>query len=300
MTEGSTGDGSTLRATLQIVASAACFSAIAIFTVIATQRGGAPLPAVLAWRYIISAASLVLVARGASGIATKRRNALAIAGLGGLGQAAVAFTALSALRWIPAATVGFLFYTFPAWVAVIAAARRIEPLDGRRILALALALGGIVALVGAPGNGALHPTGVALALGSALLYAIYIPVIGGLQRGASPAAASFWIAIGAGAAFVIGGAAAGEFTATLTPTAWGAVAGLALISTTLGFVLFLHGLPVLGPVRTAIISTVEPFWTAVLGALVLGQPLTAATAIGGALVAGAVVILQAGGRRKSG
>ena len=56
--------------------------------------------------------------------------------------------------------------------------------------------------------------------------------------------------------------------------------------------LFLRGLKALGPVRTAIISTIEPFCTALLGASVLGQPLTKDTLLGGAFIAGAVVLLQ--------
>jgi drug/metabolite transporter (DMT)-like permease len=49
---------------------------------------------------------------------------------------------------------------------------------------------------------------------------------------------------------------------------------------------------VLGTVRTAIISTVEPFYTAVLGAIVLGQAAGPGTIAGGALIAAAVLLLQ--------
>ena len=74
-------------------------------------------------------------------------------------------------------------------------------------------------------------------------------------------------------------------------TAFG-IAGLAVVSTAISFMLFLRGLKALGPVRTAIISTIEPFCTALLGASVLGQPLTKDTLLGGAFIAGAVVLLQ--------
>lgn len=37
----------------------------------------------------------------------------------GVGRASVATLALLALRWLPAATASFLFYTYPAWVAVL-------------------------------------------------------------------------------------------------------------------------------------------------------------------------------------
>jgi drug/metabolite transporter (DMT)-like permease len=49
---------------------------------------------------------------------------------------------------------------------------------------------------------------------------------------------------------------------------------------------------VLGPVRTSIIATIEPFFTAVLGAILLDQALTRSIFAGGALIAGAVLLLQ--------
>jgi drug/metabolite transporter (DMT)-like permease len=84
----------------------------------------------------------------------------------------------------------------------------------------------------------------------------------------------------------------GTLTARMPPAVWGAAATLAFACTLLAFVAFLAGLAVLGPVRAAIVSTVEPFWTAVLGAAVLAQPLTPPMLAGGALIAGAVLLLQ--------
>ncbi len=67
---------------------------------------------------------------------------------------------------------------------------------------------------------------------------------------------------------------------------------LTIFSTVLPGVFFLMGLVRLGPVRTAIVSTVEPFLTALLGAVVLSQALTLPTIAGGALIVAAVVLLQ--------
>ena len=68
--------------------------------------------------------------------------------------------------------------------------------------------------------------------------------------------------------------------------------GAAVVSTTVAFITFLRGLAALGAVRTAILSTVEPFWTALLAALVLGQPLTRSTMLGGAAIIAAILLLQ--------
>jgi drug/metabolite transporter (DMT)-like permease len=97
---------------------------------------------------------------------------------------------------------------------------------------------------------------------------------------------------GAGLVCLIVALATGGLTMRVAPLAWGAIAALAVLCTCIAFITFLRGLGVLGPVRTGIVSTIEPFWTAVLGAAVLAQPLTGATVTGGVLIAAAVLLLQ--------
>ena len=54
----------------------------------------------------------------------------------------------------------------------------------------------------------------------------------------------------------------------------------------------LAGLRILGNVRTAITSTVEPFWTTLLGVVLLAQPVGTGTLVGGAAIMAAVLLLQ--------
>lgn len=274
--------------------SAACFGAIPIAVSIA-QAHGLPLNSTLAWRYGLGALLLVALA-GARRRSIFTRAGLPPLGILGLMQALVAAVSLSALQFIPAATLSFLFYTYPAWIAIIAAMRKTEALTPGRIVALALSLTGIAIMVGTPGPGAIHPAGVALALVSALLYALYVPIVQQFERRHGNAATATYAAAGAALAFVAAGLLVPGLTAGLrlpgTLAAWGAVVFLALFSTALGFLTFLRGLSVIGPVRAGIVSTVEPFVTALLAAAVLGQRLTAATLMGGTCVAAAVILLQ--------
>jgi drug/metabolite transporter (DMT)-like permease len=278
------------RATAMVVSSAAAFAAIAIFVVFATGAG-APLLAVLAWRYLLAAAALVPLAFAIGG-ARFGAAELRVVLVGGVGQSLVAVTTLVALSYIPAATLSFLFYTYPGWVAIISRVRHSEPLTPVRLVALAMSLTGIFVMVGAPGATSLHPTGVILALVGALLYAFYVPMIAELQRNLTPVTTAASMAAGAAIILFVVAVARGEMAFAMHRTAWISIVGLALISTVGAFLLFLRGLSVLGPVRTAIISTVEPFFTAVLGAWLLAQPMTATTLLGGALIAGAVILLQ--------
>lgn len=279
------------RASGLVAFSACCFGSIPILVSVGIAAG-ATLLTMLAWRYTIGGALLVGAAGGPGALVIPRRQWVPVLLVGGVGQAVVAGVSLSALRYIPVATLSFLFYTYPAWVAVFAAVRRTEPLTGRRIAALLLSFAGIATMVGAPSGGTLHPIGVLLALGSAVFYALYVPAIGRVQRGIAPAVVAAYISIGACIVLVAVGLVLGSWSIRLTPTAWTAALLLGLVSTMIGFIAFLRGLAVIGPVRTAIVSTVEPFWTAVLGSFILGQALTASTLAGGALIAAAVIVIQ--------
>ncbi|HEY3745368.1 MAG TPA: EamA family transporter, partial [Gemmatimonadaceae bacterium] len=75
-------------------------------------------------------------------------------------------------------------------------------------------------------------------------------------------------------------------------TVWSSIFLLALVSTVIAFSTLIKGLSVLGPVRTAIIATVEPFFTALLGFVVLGNQLSVTILIGGVLIAAAVLLIQ--------
>jgi drug/metabolite transporter (DMT)-like permease len=284
------GGISTARATLFVLFSACCFGSIPIIITLAT-RSGARLTDLLAWRYL-TAGALLFAVSGVSAIRQPARRALALLVLAGGGQAAIAVVSLSALAYIPAATLTFLFYSYPAWVAVISAVRGTERLTAKRTGALVLSLTGLALMVGMPGAGGLNPIGVLLALTSALLYALYIPTIDHLGTGLPPSVTAAYAA--GGAAAILTGMAMfdGGLALRFTPVGWVAVALLAVLCTVLAFLAFLRGLATIGPVRTAIVSTVEPFWAALAGSVVLRQQLSPRTFAGGMLIAAAVVLLQ--------
>lgn len=121
------------------------------------------------------------------------------------------------------------------------------------------------------------------------MYAGYIPLLDHFQRVAPVAAA--YASGGAALTLAIAGAFTGTLTAHLAPAAWGSAVTLGVVCTAVAFLAFLRGLRTLGPVRAAIVSTVEPFWSALLATIVLGQPLTVQTMLGGAMIAAAVVVL---------
>jgi drug/metabolite transporter (DMT)-like permease len=287
--------------TALVALSACCFGSITILVTLAI-RAGAPLLSVLAWRFLLGAGMLILLAGGIGALRAAHGRYARLIILGGGGQATIAFTSLYALRFIPVATLVFLFYTYPAWIALFAVLRGTERVGPLKVGAIALSLGGIALMVGAPSTGTLNPVGVILALAAALMYAFYVPILGQLGGDAPSRVVASLVAVGGGIAFVAVGLGAAllpgapreelVLTFALAPTAWAMIAALAIVSTALAFVAFLSGLAALGPVRTAIVSTIEPFWASLLGAIVLHQPLGWPTLAGGGAIAGAVLMLQ--------
>src|SRR5256885_13993880 len=150
------------RATLLIVVSAVSFGSISVLTILTTETG-VPLLTAMAWRYVLGAAVLLAIIGVKQLESVSRRRLVQLLLIGGLGQALITYLSLHALEYIPVGPLAFLFYTYPAWVALFAAIRRTERLTPLRIVALTLALAGVTIMVGAPTE-KLDPIGVLLAL----------------------------------------------------------------------------------------------------------------------------------------
>jgi drug/metabolite transporter (DMT)-like permease len=273
-----------------IVTSSFAFGSLSTLTVL-TGKAGMPLLPAMLWRYVIAALLLTLVLRRRIATEINREQAVRLIIVGGLGQALITYLSLRALDFLPVGPLAFLFYTYPAWVALLSALSGREDLTLWRIIALAIAMAGITVMVGTPDE-PLNPTGIFMALGTAFLYALYLPALNHVQRGIKPAVSSFYLVSGVAAAFIVFNAAARSFQLPATTELWAYVALLSIFSTVIAFTALIAGLRVLGPVRASIIATIEPFCTALLAATFLGEHLTFSIVGGGALIALAVVILQ--------
>lgn len=282
---------SVTRATLLIVVSALSFGSISVLTVLLTSVG-IPLVTAMVWRYVLGA----LLLFGLVGIGQLRtvpnRRILQLLVIGGVAQALITYLSLYALEFISVGPLAFLFYTYPAWVALLAAVRKTERLTPMRVMALSLALIGVTVMVGTPATERLNPTGVFLALASALLYSAYLPALEHLQRDIPALVSTFLLIAGAAVSFILGALITGRLDLPAGLSVWSNISLLAFVSTVIAFSTLIKGLSVLGPVRTAIIATVEPFFTALLGFAVLGNELTVTTLIGGVLIAAAVLLIQ--------
>jgi drug/metabolite transporter (DMT)-like permease len=284
------------QATLLIVISACCFGSLTTLTLLSTRKG-LTLTNVIFWRFALATVVLFVVTVRARRAHRFDRKAVELLIIGATAQAVISYLSFKALDFLPVGVLAFLFYTYPAWVAAISAATGREALTRARLIALVLAMAGIAVMVETPAAHTFNTVGIVIALGTAFLYALYLPMLHSAQKHLPPLVSSFYLVSGIALSFLLISAATKQLALPGTFEIWSYLLLLSLVGTVVAFGTMIAGLNVLGPVRTSIISTVEPFFTAVLGAVVLAERLTVATIAGGAMIASAVIFLERSSER---
>ncbi|MDR3685183.1 MAG: DMT family transporter [Geothrix sp.] len=273
--------------TFYILASALCFGSMAIFARMA-YASGVDIPTLLLLRFSIASVLMwgVLFSKGMK-LPGGRGLALLVA-MGAVGYAGQAFSYFSALTYASAGLVALLLYTYPAIVALLSRLVFKHPFTGTQITALAVALAGTVFIIGKAGDG--KPLGIFFGLLAALIYSVYILAGSRFPKEVTPTASTAVITSSAALTYAAVVAVKG-FHPPATGQGWVAVLAIAVICTVLAILFFFEGLERVGPVRASVFSTVEPVFTVLLAAAVLGEKVTLTRALGGALIVGAVVLL---------
>ncbi|TMD13164.1 MAG: DMT family transporter [Chloroflexi bacterium] len=294
--------GTTLGLLLVLV-SATGYGSQAIFARLA-YSAGANVSTVLLLRFLLAVAVLwgaLAVTRRikfAWHIIRSRGRLLGLFALGAVfsGNAAAYF---SALTYLHVAVVALLFYLYPAIVLIFSAVFLHERLGILKLTALMLAVSGSALTVGPPGSVALPGVGgghialgLVLALGAAVVYAIYIVLGNHLTAGIPSDVAAAVSMTGTAIVFGLGALAGDGATLRVSASAGASIAAIALFSTVIATSLFLAGLERLGPSKTAIVATVEPVVTLVLATVVLHEPPAWFQTIGAALILAAVMLAQ--------
>lgn len=283
-------------AVMLVVASAACFGTLAVFTSLAYEHGARPLPT-LAWRFAIAAALmagyLVLKRPAALRIGPGELWRFALLSVTGYGAASLCF--FFALQHASASVVTVLLYTYPALItAAEALFSRAWP-SRSAAAAIALTFVGCAMVVGALEQGVrIDAVGVVLGLGAGAAYAIFTMLSDRLVPGRSRIVVMAYMFGISAAVMAVIAIVVGE---SLSPVSWDAalwllVLAIVLVPTIAAVALYLGGIRRLGPARAAIASTTEPIFTIILSWLVLGERLTPLQMAGALLVVGGVVLAE--------
>ncbi|MDN5345334.1 MAG: hypothetical protein PWQ18_1448 [Clostridia bacterium] len=212
------------------------------------------------------------------------------------GQATTVLLLFYAFQRIPAAVAILFFYIYPAVVTLLAAIFLREPLTRARVGALALTLIGLLVILGFP-VGYLDTKGIAAALLAALGNGVYLIGQTSLLKRLEPRTFNTWATTALAPAFFLLALATGNLNLAFTFQALLAILILALVCTVLAYTAMAWGLRYIGASRAAIISTLEPAITALLGFLVLGERLHPYQFVGGALILVGVTWQQISGAK---
>jgi drug/metabolite transporter, DME family len=192
------------------------------------------------------------------------------------------------------------FYTYPGMVAVVNIVLGHERLDTPRVVALALALAGMIAVVASqldPSTGLrLDAVGIGLALGAAVSQTVYVVVS---RDGYSDVPTDQAIlvvmgvtVIGASAVAVVAGSATSLVPPLGEPGLWPLLLFTGVFAAAVPSLGFLRGIRAIGGLRAGILMLFEPVVGVALAAVLLGESLVPIQIAGAGAILGAAVILQ--------
>lgn len=275
----------------RLVALAAMWGASYLFMRFAVPAMG---PVLLIELRVAIAGLALLVFTYATGVTIGwRRHWRAYLFVGAIGLALPFFLIAQALTVIDASTAAILNALAPLFASIVAAIWIHDPLTPRKLVGIALCLVGTMVLVGwtpAPMSrrellAALLPVAATFLYGYTIVFTkVYL-------REPSPLGTAAGTQVMAAAAML-------PFTplhrelAAIPALAWLAMLGLALVSTTLAFILYYRLIADIGPVKAITTTLLVPVFGMLWGILFLGEPLTPGRVAGCAIIlAGCALVL---------
>jgi drug/metabolite transporter (DMT)-like permease len=250
---------------------------------------GVPSASALGYRFSIAALCLVVLLKlRRVPLRPRRGEWIRIVALGAIGYTLESTLFYFSLQRGTAAACILLFYIYPAVVTSIDLVRRKEPAHRLTFGALALSIGGTAVLVASGRDVSISTAGIALALGSAVIYALYLLVGREMGRRTDSMTAACWVAAGAAGSCLLRGAVTGQLTDAAGQRL--AIVGYGVV-TAAAFSLTFLALTRVGASRTAIIGTLEAVSAVILAAAFLGEDVTGVQILGGLAVVAAAIII---------
>jgi len=275
--------------------SAITFSTLGLFAKLAYSQGMVPAQA-LAWRFSLAAVILWAVVLGRGGQhrpIREYRNALLLGVLGFSPQAGLYFLAV---RFLDPGIASLLLYLYPAFVvgmSMLFLKRR-----PRRAQIAALLASGLGCVLTLWTRGDYPAIGYVFGLAVALSYAAYLVAGERILATLDPVFATTNVMTAAAIVYWIITLASGAFFLPTTPLAIAGVIGIATIGSVIPIITLFASIRLIGSADASLVSTIEPLFTVLLSALLLGERFTALQLEGGALILAGVVILNLRPRRR--
>ena len=225
--------------------------------------------------------------------------------IGVLGVAASNYFYYVAIQRTSVAIAIVVQYTAPVWVLFYVVVRRQQKLTLQKVAAVAVAIAGIALTIGIVGGSVgakpgmplhLDSYGVVAALVASFSFALYN--VGGHRILAryDRWRVLVWILAGAAAVWLAINPPWKVAAAHYAPAQWGFLFVFSMISVLGAFSLYFLGLQHLEPTRAIITSCLEPVFSILLAAVLLGEGVSRVQTLGIVLVISAIVIVRLPGR----
>ena len=241
------------------------------------MNNGAAIESILFFRY-----SFAVVLLGAFLILTKQSFRITVKQAGVLLALGLLYSSSSvflfeAYNYIASGLATTLIFLYPVLVAIIMGFLRVVP-SGPGWLAIAATFGGVIIMTQGSGGESINPIGVALSLGSALVYALFIVIINRSKAIATISntlltfysltvgAILFWGKISFSDTAISAGITTGGD--------WLNLVGLALLPTIISTATLAIASRNIGATKASVLGVFEPITAILIGTLMFGEPLT--------------------------
>ena len=217
--------------------------------------------------------------------------------LGMLGVAASNYFYYVAIQKTSVAIAIILQYTAPVWVLLYVVARRRQRLSLQKIMAVLVAVAGIALTIGIVGARSSSPLrldafGVIAGLLASFSFAFYNVGGHGILSRHDRWRVLVWTLASAAAFWLVVNPPWKVVAAHYTAAQWGFLFVFSMISVLGSFSLYFLGLQHLEPTRAIIASCLEPVFSILLAAALLGEGVRPIQTLGIVLVLSAIVIVQ--------
>ena len=275
----------------RLVALAAMWGASYLFMRYAVPHVGPVL--LIEMRVLIAGLALAAFLYATGGAVGWREHWRALLFVGAIGLALPFLLIAQALTVIDASTAAILNALSPLFASIVAAAWIRDPITPAKAGGIALCLVGTAVLVGwtpAPMTGR-ELLAASMSVAATALYGYTIVFTKVKLKQASPMGIATGTLLMAAAAMLPFTPVTRDLSA-VPPLAWLAVLGLAIISTTVAFILYYRLIADVGPVKAITVTLLVPIFGMVWGVIFLGEPVTAGRIAGCAIIlAGCSLIL---------
>jgi drug/metabolite transporter (DMT)-like permease len=232
------------------------------------------------------------------------RLILLVLGLGASGVFAYNAFFLWGLKHIPAGRAAIIVAGNPVFIALLSRVFFKEPLGKVKILGVVLCLCGAAVVIGR-GN----PLGLFsgelslgdLAIAGAMFSWVTYSLLGKKVMGKLSPLAAVTLSCLAGMVMLFPPALSEGLVhqaAGLSSTGWAAIVYLGVLGTAVGFLWFYQGIQKIGASKAAVFINFVPVSAAIMGAVLLGEPIDASILAGGALVLTGVALTNRPGEQK--